>query len=488
MKRKNMKIKILLVILLTISLGYALLTVNLKIEGLGTINSMDWDVHWGNAQVTEGSVTDVKPTINGQRTTATYTFNLRFPGDYYEFLIDAVNGGSKDAMIQTIDNKVYEEDGETLATLPSYIHYSVTYTNGTAVAPNQKLPAKGKKQYKVRVEYDSNTDESPEEDLTYVAEFKVTYKEADNNAVNVEDGRIRLIDSEIIEITDQQGNNKQEYLLIGEETVNGVDSYVMVARHNISIYATMPGAVQFLQYDEDAAAKKLGVDHFFTQEYYDENYPEYNTYDRTENPSFDYDSDKSSPQYVYDSFYDDEYYSDFDVSSYCHYHQETDTGVTYCFHDEYSYDSDTTENQYYSYSRYKNIIEGEYYGYSSDFRYYGIDTSSTSNVKGVVEKHKEKLQSMGINVTSARLLSYEEADRIKDDLKDVEECFWLGSAHNDYQLYYACGFNNTSIIDYEFDRGDSHMGGGYAVINIERHAQIGVGVRPVIVVPKSEID
>ena len=482
MKKRNMKIKILLVILLTISLGYALLTVNLKIEGLGTINSMDWDVHWGNAQVTEGSVTDVKPTINGQRTTATYTFNLRFPGDYYEFLIDAVNGGSKDAMIQTIDNKVYEEDGETLATLPSYIHYSVTYTNGTAVAPNQKLPAKGKKQYKVRVEYDSNTDESPEEDLSYVAEFKVTYKEADENAVNVEDGRIRLIDSEIIEITDQQGNNKQEYLLIGEETVNGVDSYVMVARHNISIYATMPGAVQFLQYDEDAAAKKLGVNHFYTNEYA-YIFPEYNTYDKAGTPSFDYDYDKSSPQYVYDSFYDDEYYSEFDVSEYCHYHQETDTGVTYCFREGYpSYSSDT-EEEYYSYSHYTV----EYGGNPSEFYYYGHSQSTTSNIKGVVEKHKEKLQSMGINVTSARLLSYEEADRIKDDFKDVEECFWLGSAYDSNHLYYFCGFNNTSIIDYNLERGNG-LWGGFPALNIEGDITIGIGVRPVIIIPKSEID
>ena len=180
-RKRSKKIKYLLIILLVVTLGFALLTVNLKIDGLGNIKNMNWDVHWDNAQVTEGSVVDTVPTLDNKKTTATFSFNLNGPSDYYEFTIDAVNSGGMNVFITAIDNKIYEIDGETEATLPSYIHYDVTYADETPLRVNDMLWAGSMRRYKVRIEYDSNadSDDYPESDLNYVAELKVNYAESD---------------------------------------------------------------------------------------------------------------------------------------------------------------------------------------------------------------------------------------------------------------------------------------------------------------------
>ena len=132
--RKNRKNKymLLLVLLLAISVGYALLSTTLKINGSSIIAKNTWSVYWANPVVTEGSVTSTLPTIgndtNGAvNTVATWSTSLSLPGDFYEFTIDAVNAGTIDAMITDIENTVTPE-------LPSYIKYEVTYYDGETIA------------------------------------------------------------------------------------------------------------------------------------------------------------------------------------------------------------------------------------------------------------------------------------------------------------------------------------------------------------------
>ena len=486
-KKRNQKFKYLLIILLGITLGYALLTVNLKIDGLGNIKSMKFDVHWSNAKVSEGSVVKKSPKIDSARTTATFEFELHGPGNFYEFTIDAVNGGGKDAMITSIDNKVYEEDGVTVATLPEYIHYSVTYADGSPIAVNHKLTAGTKKKYKVRIEYDPNTDESPDENIYYVAELKVTYGEADSNAIPI--GSEDLITKVGNKVTiDGMDDNPQVYYIVGEETVDGVDAYALAAEHNISIFATMPGSVQFLQYDQEAAASNLGVDYFYTYDglcdFDDEygcafNYRDYADWMQ----SFPGGEDK---EYVYDSSLLNDGPSTIPNVD-CHYHKETDTGITYCFDSsEYSPSYAETEDEFYSYSYFLSIsalpIE-EFYTKNTAFEQFpfGGDRDKGAFLPLVIEKHKEKIQSLGINVLSARLLSYEEAESISTEIGKVNECFWLGSAYNSSEIYYACGDRGNFNIGYENNDSNSLT----ATVDYDN---FGLGARPVLIIPKSVID
>ncbi len=98
-KRKRYLI-ILFLLVLSLSVGFALLQANLKINGSSKIQGNSWDIHFENLNVTDGSVAlstgDVAAAIQSSRTDITYTVTLNTPGDYYEFTVDAVNAGTVD--------------------------------------------------------------------------------------------------------------------------------------------------------------------------------------------------------------------------------------------------------------------------------------------------------------------------------------------------------------------------------------------------------
>ncbi len=191
-RKQDIRLLILLALLLIITIGYAALATTLKINGQAHITKNTWNVYWDVPVVTAGSVTDTIPTRTNDsnepsNTKLVWSITLDLPGDYYEFTVDAVNEGTIDAMITGITNTVSPS-------LPSYIQYSVTYDDGSAIANNHLLektvggvPTKDK--YKVRIEYDKElaTKETvnaiPTGGNTYTFTFGVTYGQATSSAI-----------------------------------------------------------------------------------------------------------------------------------------------------------------------------------------------------------------------------------------------------------------------------------------------------------------
>ena len=185
--KDNIKI-LLFILILGLGIGYAYINSDLNINGTAQVNSANWDVHWANVQVTNGSVSGTNvvtaPTISNS-TTVNYSIILDKPGDYYEFTVDAVNGGSIDAMIDTIDSKL---NGATITVLPDYLNYTVTYSDGVELEQNHQLLHNTTEKYKVRIEYrtDINANQLPATNQTLSLQFTVTYRQATDAAVAVD--------------------------------------------------------------------------------------------------------------------------------------------------------------------------------------------------------------------------------------------------------------------------------------------------------------
>ena len=190
MRRKDNIQLILLILVIALGIGYAYINSDLNINGTAQVNSANWDVHWANVQVTNGSVSGsnvvTQPTISNS-TTVNYSIILSKPGDYYEFTVDAVNAGSIDAMIDTINSKL---NGVTITTLPAYLNYTVTYSDGTALEPNHELLANTTETYKLRLEYrtDIELNQLPATNQTLNLEFTVTYRQATTDSEPVNHG------------------------------------------------------------------------------------------------------------------------------------------------------------------------------------------------------------------------------------------------------------------------------------------------------------
>ena len=186
-KRENNIVPIFVGLIILLGIGYAYLNSGLSINGTTNISNASWNVYWDSVNVTSGSVTDVTTAAHILTGETEVEFNVNFtkPGDFYECTVDAVNDGSIDAMISVVSNGVYASNGTTPKTLPAYLEYTVTYSDGIAIAQNHLLEAGNTETYKVRVHYkeDISASQLPSTNDNYVFKFSVTYVQANDNAV-----------------------------------------------------------------------------------------------------------------------------------------------------------------------------------------------------------------------------------------------------------------------------------------------------------------
>ena len=186
-RRKNMYL-FLFILVCSLGIGYAFLRTELQINGTADFLDARWDIHFNNVVINPNSVElstgNTAATISTSTTEVTYAVTLKEPGDFYEFTVEAVNSGSMDAMIDTISSKM---GGVEITTLPAYMEYFVTYSDGIELAPNQYLKAGETETYKVHIGFKKDISAS---DLTGQVEnktlsFSVTYVQADDTAVKV---------------------------------------------------------------------------------------------------------------------------------------------------------------------------------------------------------------------------------------------------------------------------------------------------------------
>ena len=180
--RKQRRVIFLLIMLLTVTIGFALLSTTLKINGVAGINKNTWNIHWDDTSINvkTGSVEASNPIVSkttNNKDTVSFNVELSLPGDFYEFEIDAINEGSIDGSISLINNKTYKlVDGEIKEQeLPNYILYTVKYNDNTTPQEGDILEKSQSKTYKIRVEYDSNSSTLVNEDTTYKFEYSINY-------------------------------------------------------------------------------------------------------------------------------------------------------------------------------------------------------------------------------------------------------------------------------------------------------------------------
>lgn len=186
-KKKN-KYVLLLILLLVVSIGYALISTQLKITGNATVSKQTWDVHFANVHVNSESATaTVVPTTDNTTTTVIpYTVSFTKPGDFYEFTVDIVNGGTINAMFDLLTNDAYSSDGTTKIDMPVYLSSTLTYYDDTQINRYDGIKAGKYRTVKVRVQYrtDIEKEDLPSDsDQTITLKLSATYKQADSNAV-----------------------------------------------------------------------------------------------------------------------------------------------------------------------------------------------------------------------------------------------------------------------------------------------------------------
>ena len=181
--RKNLFLVLGLVMISVFSLTvvYAALNTVLTIQGNARVSAADWDIYLNNPRVTNGSATTDVPEI---KTSSTLEFSttLNMPGDFYEFTVDVVNGGSIDAMIENV-----VKTPELTTEQAKFLKYEITYQNGESISTKQILAKDTTMPIKVRIEYrrDISSSDLPTTATTLDLALTLEYVQSDGTGSSV---------------------------------------------------------------------------------------------------------------------------------------------------------------------------------------------------------------------------------------------------------------------------------------------------------------
>ena len=198
-KRQNKKI-LLLILLLTVTVGFALLSTTLQINGISRIKGNIWNIHWDSTSIrinNDSIATATGPTVSTVTTTddtVAFEVNLELPGEFFEFTVDAVNEGTIDGYINSVTKFIYDKDDydtnedEATPIEPTNITFTVVYDDNGEEPEGWDLLEKcvdsttpTRRTYKVRVEFNSTATNVPATDTTYMCVFKTTYGQSVSN-------------------------------------------------------------------------------------------------------------------------------------------------------------------------------------------------------------------------------------------------------------------------------------------------------------------
>ena len=173
-------IGIIFLLLLIIGMGYAYLTSNLSISGNTEVTGNTWNIHFANIVEKEGSVVAINPaTINAtDNTKVSFSIKLSKPGDFYEFNVDAVNDGSIDGMIGTLNNVELTENQQ------KYLTYTLTYEDGVPISANDQLLSGTSETINCRVEFKKDIENSdlPTTTSNLSLSFSFAFIQSNSNA------------------------------------------------------------------------------------------------------------------------------------------------------------------------------------------------------------------------------------------------------------------------------------------------------------------
>ena len=180
-RKKQITYLLLLALMFSMSLGYAVLNTSLNISGISSLANAKWDIHFDNIVVKEGSVAPTNAATITNDTTVAFSVTLENPGDYYEFNIDVVNAGTINAMIDTISIQPVLTVAQQ-----KYLDYIVTYSDRTELAENQRLDAGTSETLRIAFIYkEGDPEDYPDEDEDIPIEVSITYVQEDEDAEDV---------------------------------------------------------------------------------------------------------------------------------------------------------------------------------------------------------------------------------------------------------------------------------------------------------------
>ena len=172
---------IAMVSIFTLSIAYAAMSAVLEIHGNSEVVASNWEVYFDSPVENVGGAN--YDWIPGSKSkTLSFNVTLNNPGDKLKFTVDVVNGGSIDAMIDSV-----VKTPELTSEQAKYIKYEITYVDGTSISESQYLAVGSRKKVQVEVAYrnDISVNDLPTSATTLNLSIKLICSQASGNNGNI---------------------------------------------------------------------------------------------------------------------------------------------------------------------------------------------------------------------------------------------------------------------------------------------------------------
>lgn len=156
--KRSIIVVVIFLLLLLVTVGYATITTQLKINGTTTIRKNSWNVYISKiANISTNGTASItsNPTVTAgsiSTTSINYDVTLNQPGDYYEFEFTVTNGGTLDIILSKVPSLSGLSNSQA-----TYVSHTIKNSDETDVTVNNSVIKSGQsKTYKIRVLYKSD--------------------------------------------------------------------------------------------------------------------------------------------------------------------------------------------------------------------------------------------------------------------------------------------------------------------------------------------
>ena len=243
--KRKLIIYVLVGVLMLTTVAYAALSTVLNVSGTVVKKGNLWNIYFTNPSSASIVGTATGSSINIQASSLNFQVSLYKPGDKVTYTVDIKNGGTIDAVLNSISLTGLD------TAKSNSLNYTVTYSNGSTIKEGDTLNAGSSKTIKITVEFDSSATSLPESDVNLTFGVTLIYGQSTSSSSTGTSGItsnnvIAGIYGESIQNGTPTPTSPVEIQSVGEKSTNLIPfNYTSRTKNGVTITVNNDGSLTY---------------------------------------------------------------------------------------------------------------------------------------------------------------------------------------------------------------------------------------------------
>ena len=243
--KRKLIIYVLVGVLMLTTVAYAALSTVLNVSGTVVKKGNLWNIYFTNPSSASIVGTATGSSINIQASSLNFQVSLYKPGDKVTYTVDIKNGGTIDAVLNSISLTGLD------TAKSNSLNYTVTYSNGSTIKEGDTLNIGASRTIKITVEFDSSATSIPESDVNLTFGVTLIYGQSTSSSSTGTSGItsnnvIAGIYGESIQNGTPTPTSPVEIQSVGEKSTNLIPfNYTSRTKNGVTITVNNDGSLTY---------------------------------------------------------------------------------------------------------------------------------------------------------------------------------------------------------------------------------------------------